>query len=261
MNYIIFDLEFNQGYCDKTVEALTKKTTTSKKLPFEIIQIGAINVNEDLEKISTFKSFVNPKVHTKLHPYVHKITGITEAKLEDKESFPEVYNKLINFIGKSEDVVLCVWGIVDIKELLRNIKFYNLPTDVIPKKYIDVQYHASKYLGTKNKTKIGLKNAIELLNIKTACDFHDAFNDAYYTYEVFKNIFTPSIKPLIYDDRNRRTVKDMSHKKYKVNLEGLYHQFEKMYKRQLSSSEKDMIKLAYNMGRTHQFLIKSNDKL
>ncbi len=39
----------------------------------------------------------------------------------------------------------------------------------------------------------------------------------------------------------------------KFYTEQLFAQFEKMYNRKLSSQEKDMIKLAYIMGKTNQF--------
>ena len=259
MNYIIFDLEFNQDYHDRANETIKEKTNTSPKLTFEIIQIGAVKIDDNFKKISTFNSLVKPIIHTRIHPYVHKMTGITEEQLQTYEEFTRIYEKLIEFIGNPKDSILCVWGTVDIKELLRNIKFYNLPTDVIPKNYIDVQYHASKYLETKDKSRIGLKNAIELLNLTINGDFHDAYNDAYYTCEVFKKIYTPAIKPLIYDPTNRRKVKEGPPKKYKVNMDGVYKQFEKMYNRKLSKVEKDMIHLAYTMGRTRQFLVKNTD--
>lgn len=259
MNYIIFDLEFNQEYKNKTNENNDKKTNTSPNLTFEIIQIGAIKISDNFEKISTFNSFIKPTVHKTIHPYVQNITGITEEQLQDNEDFPMVFHKLIKFIGKPDESTLCVWGTVDIKELLRNIKFYNLPTDVIPKKYIDVQHHASKYFNTKDNTRIGLKTAIELLNLQVSGDFHDAFNDAYYTCEVFKRIYTPDMKSLLYDPTNKRRVKGGSHEKYQVNMEALFKQFEKMYNRKLSKNEKSMIELAYTMGRTQQFLVKDNE--
>ena len=40
MEYIIFDLEFNQGF-DKKLN----KTVSNEKCPFEIIQIGAIKLD------------------------------------------------------------------------------------------------------------------------------------------------------------------------------------------------------------------------
>lgn len=215
MNYIIFDLEFNQNYNDKTKDIPKSKSIASSKLPFEIIQIGAIKINENFETISTFNSLVKPIVHKTIHPYVNKITGITEDYLLDEPEFLKVYEDFIKFIGDSRDSILCVWGTVDIKELLRNIKFYNLSEDVIPLKYIDIQYHASKYFGVKNKTRVGLKNAIELLNLKISGDFHNAYNDAYYTCEVFKKIYTPSMKALVYNTSTSPRTKKKSSKKIK----------------------------------------------
>lgn len=259
MNYIIYDLEFNQHYKIKTSEEKIEDAPNSPSLTFEIIQIGGIKLNENFEKISTFTSFINPTVHKTVHPYVQKITGITSDQLQAYEKFPDVLNKFLDFIGNPEDSILCVWGTVDIKELLRNIKFYNLPSEIISKRYIDIQYHASKYFKTTGKTRIGLKNAIELLTLPIEGDFHDAFNDAYYTCEIFKHIFQPSMKPLVYDSSNRRRLGN-PHKKYKVDIDSVYKQFEKMYNRHLSEEEKNIIELAYTMGRTRQFLVEDKNK-
>ncbi len=38
-------------------------------------------------------------------------------------------------------------------------------------------------------------------------------------------------------------------------MNGVFDQFKKMYKRSLTKEEKSMISLAYNMGRTKQFVI------
>ncbi len=254
MNYIIFDLEFNQKYEDKKEHCLEKNQCVEKSnnlsLPFEIIQIGALKLNENFEKISTFNFLIKPTIHTTLHPYVENLTKISNNDINSSETFPNIYDKFTKFIGK-EEAVLCVWGIVDIKELLRNIKFHNISTTSLPLKYIDVQSHASKYFNSKKGIKIGLKNAIELLDIPLHGDFHDASNDAYYTAEVLKKIFNKNIKPLLYTNPSRST----SSVKEKVDMNGVFDQFKKMYKRSLTKEEKSMISLAYNMGRTKQFVI------
>ena len=46
MNYIIFDLEFNQGF-----DRLNNKTVSNAKCPFEIIQIGAIKLDSELNML------------------------------------------------------------------------------------------------------------------------------------------------------------------------------------------------------------------
>ena len=51
MNYIIFDLEFNQGF-----DRVNNKTISNAKCPFEIIQIGAVKLDFELNIIDTFTS-------------------------------------------------------------------------------------------------------------------------------------------------------------------------------------------------------------
>jgi len=75
--------------------------------------------------------------------------------------------------------------------------------------------------------------------------------DAYYTAEVLKKIFNKNIKPLLYTNPSRST----SSVKEKVDMNGVFDQFKKMYKRSLTKEEKSMISLAYNMGRTKQFVV------
>ncbi|MBU5591868.1 exonuclease domain-containing protein [Clostridium sp. MSJ-4] len=244
MTYIVYDLEFNQKYSNSSNDK------TISELPFEIIQIGALKLNENFETISTFNELIKPKVYTTIHPYVESLTNITIDKLSSSELFTTVYHNFINFIGNS-DVTLCVWGKADIKELIRNVKFNNLSTSFIPLKYIDVQKHASTYFNVPKGSKIGLKTAVELLNINFENRFHDAFYDAFYTTEVYKKIYNTNINPKIYTTNN---AKRLSKSKNKVNTTALVNQFEKMYNRKMSDEEKSIIKLAYIMGRTNQFV-------
>lgn len=245
MNYIIYDLEFNQ----KNKDSLENENNDFSKIPFEIIQIGAVKLNENFETISTFDSLIKPTIYKTIHPIVENLTKITDDQLSSCKDFLSVYKDFLAFMGNDE-IVLCVWGIVDIKELIRNVQFYNLSDLSIPK-YIDIQAYASKYLKTEKKSKIGLKNAIELLNIPIEGDFHNAFYDAYYTSEIFKIIHNHNMKPIIYTPSPVR--KSVQHKE-QIDTISLINQFEKMYNREMSDEEKTIIKLAYIMGKTGQFI-------
>ncbi|MCD2348647.1 3'-5' exonuclease [Clostridium guangxiense] len=246
MNYIIYDLEFNQKYLDST----EVQSSNSLNLPFEIIQIGALKLNENFETVSKFNALIKPTVYPSIHPYVESLTKINNDKVSSCKSFVPVYEDFLKFIDKDE-TILCVWGTGDIKELLRNINFYNLSTSSIPKLCIDIQKYASKYLNTPNKSRVGLKTAVELLNIQDNAEFHDAFNDAYYTAEVFKHIYDDAIKPSIYESNFHKRV---TQPKEKIDTAALINQFEKMYNREMSEEEKSIIKLAYIMGKTRQFV-------
>ncbi|WP_291651508.1 3'-5' exonuclease [Clostridium sp.] len=251
MNYIVYDLEFNQKYIPSNTTDKNNKESidnTMKQIPFEIIQIGAIKLNENLEVISSFNKLVKPIVYTDINPYVENITKINKDMLSNCETFSNVYKRFLSFIGNDE-VVLCVWGKSDIKEFLRNIKFNNLSTSLFPSKYIDVQKHTSKLFNLQKGKQIGLKTAVEMLNIDFEDKFHDAFYDALYTYKIFKEIYNPSIIPKTYNDNNR------THKtKAKIDTDALFKQFSKMYDKEITDEEKSIIKTAYNMGRTGQFV-------
>lgn len=244
MNYVIFDLEFNQGY--KSIRENINLINT--KCPFEIIQIGAVKLDDELKEVSSLNSFIKPYIYEEINPYVHKITGITLDMLKNAKPFEQVYKE---FIELSQDSVLCVWGLSDMKELFRNIKYYDFEVSSIPKEYINLQHYASKYLSCPKGMDIGLEKASELLSIALNYKFHDAYNDALYTAEIFKKIFDESIKPAEYSFQNYRIRQRSVNKK--VDYNKLMEQFEKMYHRELTQEEKSMIKLAYLMGKTNQF--------
>lgn len=248
MNYIIFDLEFNQGH-KSTKEA---KDTTNSKCPFEIIQLGAIKLDENFNEISTLNSLIKPSIYNSINPYVSEITGITLDMLKDAIPFNEVYKEFTQFVN-DDDNILCVWGMSDLKELFRNIEYHKLDVCNIPKQYINLQRHASKYFCCPKGINIGLQNAVELLNLPLNNQFHDAFNDAYYTAEVFKKLYNAvNIKPALYNFHN--PINRPKTKNKKVDYNKLMNQFEKTYGRKLTEEEQAMIRLAYVMGKTNQFL-------
>ena len=64
MNYIVFDLEWNQNPAGKK--------TRNDKLPFEIIEIGAVKVNSKKEITDSFHRLIKPQVYNWIHDSIHK---------------------------------------------------------------------------------------------------------------------------------------------------------------------------------------------
>lgn len=192
MEYIVFDLEFNQGFNKKT-----NKTFSDNSCPFEIIQLGAVKLDNNFNIVSAFDTFIRPCLYTSMHPYVSKITGIKIEDLEDAPTFKEAFRKFIDFVD-GDDPIFCVWGKSDLRELYRNIRYHNLSDSYIPKSYIDVQYYASDFINHTTAQSIGLENAVIALHLEDSVAYHNALNDAYYTAKVFASINPKSIKPDIY---------------------------------------------------------------
>ena len=73
MNYIVLDLEWNQS--------ADGKAYTNSRIPFEIIQIGAVKLDENFSEISQFDRYIRPAVYTKLHDKVQEILNVTIEEL------------------------------------------------------------------------------------------------------------------------------------------------------------------------------------
>jgi inhibitor of KinA sporulation pathway (predicted exonuclease) len=265
MQYIIFDLEFNQDFStindtvlnvypnntNKNNERLSKEFIIQNRYPFEIIQIGAIKLDENFQNIATFNRFVKPTIYSKVSTFITELTGITTEQLILEEDFPRVYYDFLDFIGNS-DSILCIWGMSDVKELFKNAEYHQLSRKPIPRKYINIQPFVSKHFLLPKNTLIRLQHAVEFLDINQTYHFHNALNDAYYTAEVFKKIYSSSIEPKIYNPSYIVT-KPRTPKK-EIDYDRLLQQFKKMYDREMTEDEEEMIKLAYKMGKTNQFV-------
>ena len=83
MKYIIFDFEFNSSF---RIDRRTKKLMKGRANPLcpqEIIEIGAVKTNEEIEIEDTFQMFVKPQLYTKMHPKVKKKTKIGSVTVAD----------------------------------------------------------------------------------------------------------------------------------------------------------------------------------
>ena len=107
MNYIVLDLEWNQSPKGKDGEL--------SQIPFEIIEIGAIKLDESGNIIDSFNKLIKPVVYKELHHIIKDITGFTMKELNKGESFPTVAQAFINWCG--DEYKFCTWGSLDITEL------------------------------------------------------------------------------------------------------------------------------------------------
>ncbi len=174
MNYIVFDLEWNQS---STLQG------TNEKVPFEIIEIGAVKLNEDRVMIDEFSALIKPQIYKTMHYMTGKLVHIKMAELKHEQPFEEVMENFLEWCG--EDYVFCTWGPLDLTELQRNMVYYGFkPFMDGPLSFYDVQkLFALEY--DEGKERRALENAVDFLSIEKDIPFHRAFSDAYYTGKVF----------------------------------------------------------------------------
>lgn len=246
MHYIVFDLEFNQDF-----SSLQNFDFDGKHYPFEVLQIAALKLDASFHTLGTFNRYVKPSFYQAIGPYIQNLTGITLEKVLHEATFPEVYTAFLQFIGP-EETVFCTWGMSDMKELFRNLRYHHLSSHLLPHHYINIQPFVSKHFNQSSKKLMSLERAVEALAIPKSGVFHDASCDAYYTSEIFKKLYSPAMKPSLYALSYRAPRPAQNQKQ--LDTTALLGQFEKMYQRSLTQEEQAMVILAYKMGKTGQFL-------
>ncbi len=175
MDYIVFDLEWNQSNTGKEKEI--------EKLPFEIIEIGAVKLNSEREIIGQYNQLIKPKVYHEMHHITQELIHLEISELENGKSFPKAVKEFLSWCG--EDCMFCSWGPLDLSELQKNMKYYGMkPLSDRPIAFYDVQKLFSIAFEDK-KSRRSLEYAIDFLNIEKDIPFHRAFSDAYYTAKIF----------------------------------------------------------------------------
>lgn len=174
MNYIVLDLEWNQSNTGTEPEV--------KQLPFEIIDIGAVKLNDRKEMTAQFNRLVKPAVYDHMNRITGSLIHLHMRDLQKGSPFPEVVREFLSWCG--EDYVFCTWGPLDLYELQRNMSYYQLtPLSGVPIRFLDVQKLFS-IAREDGKSRRSLKYAVDFLQIEQDIPFHRAFSDAYYTAKV-----------------------------------------------------------------------------
>lgn len=252
MEYVIIDLEFNQPFNFPN----GKKYRVVPLCPFEIIQIGAVKVNEQFEVMDTFNSFVKPTMYPRMHPFVEKITGIKKSDLANAEGFKKVFKRFEKFLGveNSHNIIFCIWGQDDLKFLFRNILYHQLGFENISKRYVNVQAYASKHLEAPQGQAVGLKTAVDRLAIEPDLSFHNALNDALYTAKIFDIVKPAKITPTIVFPEKFVEAQEKKFQKPRIKKVELYdYVCGAIGGEELTSEQKKIVRLAYMVGRDKAF--------
>ena len=115
---IVLDLEWNQPF------SMRSMITTPVRLHGEIIQIGAVKLNEQLEIVDTFKVMVKPKYYPYMHRKISRLTQISKADLAYGFPFKQAFAYFTAWCP--EDAVFLTWGNEDFKVLYSNISVHKI---------------------------------------------------------------------------------------------------------------------------------------
>ncbi|MFZ1748641.1 MAG: 3'-5' exonuclease [Saprospiraceae bacterium] len=175
MNYIIFDLEAScwLGRPPKGIN--------------EIIEIGAVKINDYGEVESTFMKFVKPTINPVLSEFCKKLTSISQSDVDKSRSFPFIIQEFMDWVRvEEESYTLISWGKYDRTQLFDDCKLHQLETDWLDHHFnLKPSYRALKNL----KDEPGLKKAVKMEGYEFTGIHHRAISDAENLAKIFIKYF------------------------------------------------------------------------
>jgi len=179
MKYIIADLEWNGSFSKKAHGYFN-----------EIIEVGAVAFDEDMQPLGTFHRVIRPVVSKKLSQIVRDLTHITPEELESSHhTFESVMRELADWAG--DEAALLTWSNTDLLVLIENFEFFTKKNHIpFMKYYADAQVYCQKRMGVDTSQQMGLSRACEALGIGAQDSaLHRALDDSRLTAKVFSRLY------------------------------------------------------------------------
>lgn len=177
MQHIIVDLEF----------APVKDRAMRKLCRNEVVEIGAVRLNEKYEYVDSFDVLVRPGYST-LSTAFTRLTGITENDILCAPLFDEAMDMFSDWIG-SEKFKIYQWSENDRIQIIEECRAKGLEEkhDVFCRKHwIDLQRIFGREAGLVRS--ISLEKAIDLLSLAFEGRMHRACDDARNTAAILQVI-------------------------------------------------------------------------
>ncbi|MBR0542743.1 MAG: exonuclease domain-containing protein [Clostridia bacterium] len=179
MQFVVMDLEWNTAYSKK-----------NRGFFNEVIEIGAVKLNESFEIIDKISIIVKPQISKTLRGRTKDLTHITNEDVSQGKVFAQAVKEFSEWLGDDKNVFL-TWGDGDIRVLIKNYEYFTGNDNI---EYInfygDAQKYCQSFINTASHQQIGLAAACEQFGINPD-DFshHRALDDSLMTVECIKKVF------------------------------------------------------------------------
>lgn len=209
MNYIILDLEWDSAYSVK-----------HKRFINQIIQIGAVKLDEEFELVDTFEVTIRSSISKKVTGRFAKMTGITTEKMLAGTPFKEAVQSYNSWVGT--DTVTMSWSTSDLFAILENEKLILNDTHFQIEKYLDLQkfvQNEMRLAGHEINSQISLADAAELLGVSVdGFELHTAKDDSLVCVALLKKTYCKGrFEALIRDTRDPEFYRRLCFKPFYLN--------------------------------------------
>ena len=186
MKYVFVDFEMQKiDKIHKEKRAICKQ---------EIIEIGAIMLDEEYNEISTFKRYVKPVYSKHISRQITELTGITDNYLFCRKNVAFEMEEFAKWcLSFNDEIRVYAWSENDLKQIteeftLKEIEYSDNMNKIIAS-WIDLQAEYDKAVGASKPT--SLNKALESVGIYFQGHMHDALDDSRNTAIIFKELSDP----------------------------------------------------------------------
>jgi len=176
MRHIFVDFEMNP---------IDKRYAEPRKISKqEIIEIGAVMLDDALRQISEFRQYVKP-VYGPVQPIIRRMTRIRPSMLAGEPGFSQAMTRFLDWCGK--DFMLYTWGPNDIKCIRDEAALKSFSDGRLEASYPrwqDFQEAFVNLVGLPHR--ISLKHAVGSAREDFTGRAHDALYDAQNTADLFR---------------------------------------------------------------------------
>ena len=180
-NLVLFDLEWNIGYKPFTFNYHGVQQT----LRGEIIEIGAVKIDEDANVLDTFSIHLRPRIFRSLQHHIAKVTGLTQEDLDKGEPILQGLRRFMKWCGP--DAEFAEWGLDDVPVLKQNLFLCNLD-ESRPTVWYDLQQVFLREHPRKEGEGMKLESVVTRMGIPMERPFHDALSDTLYTADICRRL-------------------------------------------------------------------------
>lgn len=178
MNYIIFDLE-----------ATCWDGRAGRGKINEIIEVGALKLDDNLKEIDRFAHFVRPVFNPELSPFCKELTTITQEQVDGAEPYEVVLEKFASWSQDGDDEVMMLsWGYYDRQQILREAKHKGHEGTIIKL----MERHDSfkhRFAQVRDIRPCGMQGALKMFDLPLDGTHHRGIDDAVNIAKIFVKAF------------------------------------------------------------------------
>lgn len=175
--YIIFDLE---ATCYNNRDTSETKPRGFKN---EIIEIGAVKVDDKGNVLDEFSKFLKPLKFQKVSKFCTELTTITQDDIDYADDAKDVLTDFIEWMG---DSVLVSWGVYDKRQLRQDLKINGLDKELVnDTNHRSLKHEYAVFNGLRKKG-IGLGGAIKREGLTFQGTAHRGIDDAKNILRIFR---------------------------------------------------------------------------